>query len=245
MVITYVGYVDKEITVKRSDFYEIKLATSPTSVNETVVTGVYVRPKSNFTGASNSFSAEDIAKVSNSNILNALQSLDPSFQLMENLNLGSNPNVLPDVVLRSGNSLVDLGGSSTVPFDYANGANTPLFILDGFEVPLQRINDLDMNRIAKVDILKDAAATSIYGSRAANGVIVIETVRPKEGKLRFTYIGNISVEAPDLSSYNLLNAREKFDLENKMNAYSFYGWNFRDEQLGFFYNQRLAAIEKG
>lgn len=245
LVITYVGYVDKEITVKRSDFYEIKLATSPTSVNETVVTGVYVRPKSNFTGASNSFSAEDIAKVSNSNILNALQSLDPSFQLMENLNLGSNPNVLPDVVLRSGNSLVDLGGSSTVPFDYANGANTPLFILDGFEVPLQRINDLDMNRIAKVDILKDAAATSIYGSRAANGVIVIETVRPKEGKLRFTYIGNISVEAPDLSSYNLLNAREKFDLENKMNAYSFYGWNFRDEQLGFFYNQRLAAIEKG
>ena len=245
LVITYVGFVEKEIAVKKSDFYEVKLATSPSSVNETVVTGVYVRPKSNFTGASSSFTSEDIARVSNSNVLSALQSLDPSFQLMENLNLGSNPNVLPDVVLRSGNSLVDLGGSSTVPFDYANGANTPLFILDGFEVPLQRINDLDMNRIAKVDILKDAAATSIYGSRAANGVIVIETVRPKEGKLRVSYIGNISAEIPDLSSYNLLNAREKFDLENVINAYSFYDWNFRDEQLGFFYNQRLAAIERG
>ncbi len=245
LVITYVGYVAQEITIKKSDYYEVKLATSPTSVNETVVTGVYVRPKSNFTGASSSFTSEDIARVSNSNVLNALQSLDPSFQLMENLNLGSNPNVLPDVVLRSGNSLVDLGGSSTVPFDYANGANTPLFILDGFEVPLQRINDLDINRIAKVDILKDAAATSIYGSRAANGVIVIETIRPKEGKLRFTYMGNISVEAPDLSSYNLLNAREKFDLENVVNAYSFSGWNFREEDLGFFYNQRLAAIERG
>jgi len=245
LVITYVGFVEKEITVRKSDFYEVKLTTSPNSVNETVVTGVYVRPKSNFTGASSSFTAEDIARVSNSNVLNALQSLDPSFQLMENLNLGSNPNVLPDVVLRSGNSLIDLGGSSAVPFDYANGANTPLFILDGFEVPLQRINDLDMNRIAKVDILKDAAATSIYGSRAANGVVVIETVRPKEGKLRVSYIGNISAEIPDLSSYNLLNAREKFDLENKVNAYSFYGWNFRDEQLGFFYNQRLAAIERG
>lgn len=245
LVITYVGYVDKEINIKNADFFEIKLATSPKSVNETVVTGVYVRPKNNFTGASSSFTAEDISRVSNSNVLSALQSLDPSFQLMENLNLGSNPNVLPDVVLRSGNSLVDLGQSSTVPFDYANGTNVPLFILDGFEVPLQRINDLDMNRIAKVDILKDAAATSIYGSRAANGVIVIETIRPKEGKLRFTYTGNLSVEAPDLSSYNLLNAREKFELENTVNAYSFYNWNFREEQLAFFYNDRLAAIERG
>ncbi|MDA3616528.1 SusC/RagA family TonB-linked outer membrane protein [Polluticaenibacter yanchengensis] len=245
LIISYVGYDNKEIKVNASGNYNIKLVLTASSVNDAVVTGMYVRPKANFTGASMSFSAEEISKVSNSNLLNALQSLDPSFQLTENLNLGSNPNVLANVVLRSGNSLVDLSQTSTVPFDYANGANVPLFILDGFEVPLQRINDLDINRVIRVDILKDAAATSIYGSRAANGVIVIETLRPKPGKLRFTYIGNVNVEAPDLTSYNLLNAREKFDLENKVNAYTFYNWNFREQDLAYFYNARLAAIESG
>lgn len=245
LVISYVGYDNKEVKVNPSGPYNVRLVLNSGSVNDAVVTGMYIRPKANFTGASSSFSAEQISKVSNSNLLNAIQSLDPSFQLTENLNLGSNPNVLPDVVLRSGNSLVDLGQTSTVPFDYANGTNVPLFILDGFEVPLQRINDLDINRVIRVDILKDAAATSIYGSRAANGVIVIETLRPKAGKLRFTYIGNLSVEAPDLTSYNLLNAREKFDLENKVNAYTFYNWNFREQDLAYFYNARLAAIESG
>ncbi len=245
LVVSYIGYTDKELVVKTGQNYEIKLLPQTSTLEEMVVTGVYSRPKANFTGASNSFTAEDLNKVSNSNILTALQSLDPSFQLMENLNLGSNPNILPDVVLRSGNSLVDLSQNSTVPFDYANGPNVPLFILDGFEVSLQRINDLDMNRVIKVDILKDAAATAIYGSRAANGVIVIETMRPKEGRLRFTYVGNLSIEAPDLTSYNLLNAREKFDIENKVNAYTFYNWNFREQELAFFYNSRLAAIESG
>lgn len=245
LIVSYVGYDSKEITVKNNAFIEVKLITSPKSINETVVMGLYSRPKSNFTGASSSFSAQDIEKVSNSNVLNVLSALDPSFQLMESLNFGSDPNALSEVVLRSGNSLADLSNSTEIPFNYGNSPNVPLFILDGFETTLQRIQDLDINRIAKVDILKDAAATSIYGSRAANGVIVIETIRPKEGKLRFTYIGNLSVEAPDLSSYNLLNAREKFALENTVNAYTFYNWNEREEQLSFFYNDRLAAIERG
>jgi TonB-linked SusC/RagA family outer membrane protein len=245
LVISNIGYVDKEIKVTKAGNYEIKLEVSSKSMNDVVVTGLFVRPKANYTGASSSFSGEDLAKVSNDNLLTALKSVDPSFQLPENINLGSNPNALPEVVLRSGNSLVDLSQPNNTPFSYTNGVNTPLFILDGFEVSLQRINDLDMNRITKVDILKDAAATAIYGSRAANGVIVIETIRPKDGKLRFTYNGNLSVETPDLSSYDLLNASEKFAIENKANAYTFYNWNFREQDLAFFYNARLAAIKSG
>jgi TonB-linked SusC/RagA family outer membrane protein len=245
LVISNVGYVDKEVKIQKAGFYEVKLEVSSKSMNDVVVTGVFVRPKANYTGASSSFSGEDLAKVSNNNLLTALKSVDPSFQIPENINLGSNPNALPEVVLRSGNSLVDLSQPNNTPFSYTTGVNTPLFILDGFEVSLQRINDLDMNRITKVDILKDAAATAIYGSRAANGVIVIETIRPKDGKLRFTYNGSLSVEAPDLSSYDLLNAREKFDVENKANAYTFYNWNFREQDLAFYYNARLAAINSG
>lgn len=245
LIVSYIGFENSEIKVKDAGPLEVKLKRSTISMNEMVITGVYSRPKENFTGASSSFTAEEIKKVSNTNIINAIQSLDPSFQLFENLNLGSNPNAMPDVVIRSGNSLVDISQSSTVPFGYTSGPNIPLFILDGFEVSLQRINDLDINRIIKVDILKDAAATAIYGSRAANGIIVIETMRPKNGKLQFTYTGNITIEAPDLTSYDLLNATEKFDIENKANAYTFYDWNFREQELAYFYNERLSAIERG
>lgn len=244
LVFSYVGFADKELVVKDAGSLEVFLETTTQSMNDIVVTGVFARPKANFTGAATSYTAEELSRVTNNNVLTALKSLDPSFQIPENINLGSNPNVLPDAVLRSGNSLVDISQTNTTPFNYANNANTPLFILDGFEVSLQRINDLDMNRITKVDILKDAAATAIYGSRAANGVIVIETIRPKSGKLQVTYTGNLSVETPDLTSYDLLNATEKLELENAAGVYK-YSWNFREQDLAFYYNARLAEVKRG
>lgn len=73
--------------------------------------------------------------------------------------------------------------------EYAVDPNQPLFILDGFEVPLQTVVDLNMERVASVTILKDAASTAIYGSKAANGVVVIETKRPQAGQLRLSYNG--------------------------------------------------------
>jgi TonB-linked SusC/RagA family outer membrane protein len=79
---------------------------------------------------------------------------------------------------------------------------------------------MDLNRIESVTILKDASAKAIYGSKAANGVIVIETTKVKPGELRINYTGTVNVEAPDLSSYNLTNAREKLDLENQLGAYA-------------------------
>jgi TonB-linked SusC/RagA family outer membrane protein len=130
-------------------------------------------------------------------------------------------------------------------FGYTNkNVNVPLFILDGFEVSLQRVNDLDVNRIAKVSILKDASATSIYGSRAANGVVVIETLAPKNGKLRLTYNGSLNIEAPDLRDYDLLNAREKLDLELKGGIYKAFN-NAAQESLNVLYNARLAEVERG
>jgi len=245
LTISSVGYESKQIIVKDGDNITIRLATTSVSIKEIVVTGIYNRPKANFTGASSSFTAEDLSKVTNSSVLTALTVLDPSLQLPENISLGSNPNALPDVVLRNGNSLVDISQASKPnPFNYANAPNTPLFILDGFETTLQRVNDLDMNRIVKVDILKDAAATAIYGSRAANGVIVIETLRPQSGKLRVTYNGNLEVETPDLGGYSLLNAKEKLDLEKKVGVYD-DTFNYIEEQLAYYYKSRTEAIQKG
>ena len=97
--------------------------------------------------------------------------------------------------------------------------NQPLFILDGFESTLAAINDLDINRVASITILKDAASTAIYGSKAANGVIVVETVKPEAGKLQVSYTGNMNLSIPDLSSYNLMNAREKLEFERLAGRY--------------------------
>ena len=85
--------------------------------------------------------------------------------------------------------------------------------MDGYEVKIDKVYDFDPNRIANITILKDAAATALYGSRAANGVIVIETVAPQPGKLRVSYdfMGELTV--PDISGYNLMNASEKLEAE--------------------------------
>lgn len=244
LLISYIGYETQEITVTKP-VLEVRLQESAQSLKGVVVTGIFSQNKSTFTGAARTFNAQELSKVSNNNVLSALKSLDPSFQLPENLNMGSNPNVLPDVVLRGGNTLVDISQATVNnPFNYQPAPNSPLFILDGFETTLQRINDLDMNRIASVTILKDAGATAIYGSRGANGVIVIEMIRPVDGQLRVSYNANMSVEAPDLSGYDLLNAREKFELEDRSRTF-YDNFNFRQDQMDYYRQSRLLAVQQG
>ena len=119
--------------------------------------------------------------VGNKNILESLRTLDPAFNIIENNQYGSDPNRLPDIEIR--------GKSSIVGFkeQFGQDPNQPLFILDGFETTLATIMDLSLDRVASVTILKDAASTAIYGSKAANGVVVVETKSPERGRLRLSY----------------------------------------------------------
>ena len=133
---------------------------------------------------------------------------------IENLSAGSNPNAMPDFQMRGSSTI------SNVQSEYASNANQPLFILDGFETTLTRIMDLDMNQVESVTTLKDATAKAIYGSKGANGVVVIETKRPEAGTMRITYTGDLNIEAPDLSSYDLCNAAEKLEVERLAGLYS-------------------------
>ncbi|MBV7531401.1 SusC/RagA family TonB-linked outer membrane protein [Chitinophaga sp. sic0106] len=245
--VRYVGYDSQEIQIRNAGPVNIRLSASTKSLNAVIVTGLYSRPAENFTGAAASFTKEDLNKVTGNGVMNALRALDPSFQIPDNLLNGSNPNTLPDVTIRGGNSLGGLNGTTDASqtFNYTNKPNTPLFIMDGFEVNLQRVADLDLNRIAKVTILKDAAATAIYGSRAANGVVVIETIRPREGRLRVSYTGSLIVETPDLKGYDLLNASEKLELEKQGGIYNGYGVPVRQEQQDFRYNYRKELVAKG
>lgn len=245
LVFAMMGYETQEIKVDGKTRVNVVMHNTTREVEEVVVTGLFERPKSMYTGAARSFNQEELQQVAGNNVLTALKSLDPSFQIPENINLGSNPNALPEITLRGGNSLVDPSSSTASPFNYQSAPNTPLFILDGFEVSLTRINDLDLTRVKSVDLLKDATATAIYGSRAANGVVVIETIRPQAGKLRVLYTGNMSIESVDLSDYDLLNASEKLDIERRTGVYKFYGNVAREQDLAYYYNHRLSEVERG
>ena len=109
----------------------------------------------------------------------------------------------------TGNGLKDVANaikSAGEPINTNTDLNTPLIIMDGFEISLTRMMDLNDDEVESITLLKDGSATAIYGSRGANGVIVIKRKAPKAGKLKLTYTGNLNIEAPDLSDYHLLNA---------------------------------------
>lgn len=207
-------------------------------LSDVVVTGLFDYKSSTFTGSTSSYTQEELKMVGNSNVLKIIQSLDPSFIVdMNNIN-GSNPNYMSDITIRGNASFGGLQG------EYSGNPNAPLFILDGFEATQQQIFDLDMNRVKSVTILKDGAAKAIYGSKASNGVIVVETILPEAGQLRITYTGDINVEAPDLTSYNLCDASEKLQVEQNAGRYtstSPYYQALLDEQ----YNNIAANIARG
>lgn len=212
--VSYIGYVSKTVTLTNKASYEITLTSNSQAIGEVVVNGAFTRKANTFTGAVTTLKAEDLQRVGNTNVLQSLKNLDPSFLQIENLAMGSNPNALPDFQLRGSSTIASVQG------EYASSANQPLFILDGFETELTKILDLDMNQVESVTTLKDATAKSIYGAKAANGVIVIETKRPESGRMRVSYTGSMSLEVPDLTSYDLTNAAEKLEVERRAGLFS-------------------------
>lgn len=207
---------------------------------EVVVNGIYQRPVANYTGAARSFTAAQLQQANPTSVLSALRSLDASFQMPSDISFGSDPNHLPQMQLRGANGV----SNANLTSQYGYISNPPLFILDGFEVTLEKIFDLDMGRVKKATLLKDAAATSIYGSRAANGVVVIETVQPMPGKMRLNLGSVFGVTAPDLTSYHLLNASQKLQLEQYAGIYH-STTPATQQALNELYAQRLAEVQRG
>ena len=225
-----VDYKDKPLTIRMQD--------DAHTVDEVVVTGLFNYKASSFTGSAKTFTKDQLQSVGNQNIIKSLSNLDPSFILEDNNLNGSNPNAFNDITIRGNASFSGLQG------EYDGNPNEPLFILDGFETTSQAIFDLDMNRVASVTILKDAAAKAIYGSKASNGVVVVETIAPEPGRLRLTYTGDLDITAPDLTSYDLCNAAEKLQVE--LNAGRYTGSSPRYQQeLREQYNAIRANIARG
>lgn len=238
LVFSMVGMKDREEVIGKRTQIDVVLEEAVSELEDVVVTGYYTRAKNSFTGAARTITAEELQMGGNQNILTALQNIDPSFMKIENNLAGSNPNVVPEFQIRGAGSIAGMKG------EYGGNPNTPVFIVDGFETTAEKVYDMDPYRVASITLLKDAAATAIYGSRASNGVVVITTNAPASGKMQVSYNADASFYIADLSDYNVCNAEEKLAIEKAAGMYTSAAVNSQ-LTLNKWYNEKLANIKRG
>ena len=167
--VSYIGYLTKQMRLRGENVVDITLAEDNTTLNDLVVVGYGTQKKKLVTGATVQVKGEEIAKLNTTNALEAMASSSPGVQITQ---ASSQPGKGFKVSIRG------LG---------TTGGADPLYVIDG--VAGGNIDGINPNDIESIDVLKDAASAAIYGSRAANGVILVTTKQGKEGKVELTYNG--------------------------------------------------------
>lgn len=248
LVFSYIGMTPQEIRVTPGNnenilLNAVTLVEDQAQIAEVVVTGIFQKARESYTGSVTTVSKEKLQMHKGQNLLQTLRSIDASLNIPMNNSLGSNPNAVPQMTIR---------GSSSLPMSVEEfneqtkqSVNTPLIILDGFEISLTKLMDYNDEVIESINILKDASATAIYGSRGANGVIVVQTKKPMPGKLRVTAQMGLNLEVPDLSSYDLLNAADKLELERIVGLYKKAGAPGATAEYEERYYSRLKDVLSG
>lgn len=234
LVVSYIGMVNFSIPLDDRSFYPIAMTDDETTLEGVVVTGLFNKNKESFTGSSQSFTGEELKTISPTNVIEALSMLTPGLVTVTRNSEGSNPNRLPELLLRGVTSFTNVDQS----------VNQPLVVRDGTIVSIQDLYDMDINEIESVTVLKDAAAAALYGAKAANGVIVITRKRIAEGQMRVTYNLIGSVQMPDFSDYNLLNPMQKLEYERLAGLYTSTD-PLAQYQLDSAYNARYKLIRTG
>lgn len=231
LVFSFIGMEKQEVVYTGQKTLNVVLKEEMAEMDEVVVNGFFIRKKQSFTGAARTLSSQEILQIAPNNILQTLATLDPALNIQQNNEAGSNPNVVPDLVIRSTTSLAT---------NNEVGLNAPLIVIDGVEQDLAALYDLDINDIERIDILKDASATALYGENAANGVIVIERKRVSQSPVRIRYTFTPQVSFADLSSYDVCNASQKLELERLAGLYT-----STTGSLDQNYYDKLALISSG
>ena len=204
--VTFMGYKAKAVTLRGGTPLRIDLEPDNQTIESVVVTGFTKKDKKSYTGAQTTIKSEQLLSVGTKNLLQGLEAFVPGLQVVQQNNLGSDPNARPELNLR---------GRAT----FSGAANLPLFVVDGAIVDVEYIYDMDMNTIESVTVLKDASASALYGAKAAAGVIVITTKPISEGAIRVNYSGTLRLSMPDLSDYHLLTPQQKLQYEDLAGLY--------------------------
>ncbi|MEJ2880157.1 SusC/RagA family TonB-linked outer membrane protein [Pedobacter sp. GR22-6] len=242
LIFSKVGYKTVEVSIGPNSDYNVAMDEDQQTLKDIVITGTgIVKKAGTFSGAATTITGSELKAMNTNNIFAGISALDPSFRILQDNIAGGNINTLPNIQIRGQNQLPNLGSN----FNLDVNPNLPLFVLDGFEVSLDRVFNLDMNMVESVTLLKDASSTSIYGSRGANGVMVVTTITPKPGKLIVSLTHDFRLNTPVLSGYDMLNSEEKLDFERRAGLYS-SGANGRlmllDDQL---YKLRSDYVARG
>jgi TonB-dependent starch-binding outer membrane protein SusC len=195
LVISYVGFDNQEININDNTPLSISMTTQGKALNEVVVVGYGSQRKRDVTGAVTSISSSTLKEVPAPNLLNQLKGRAAGVSIVSN---GSTPGAQGQIRIRGNRTLSTSSGAS----DALDG---PLVVVDG--IPFGGLNDINPDDIANLEILKDASATAIYGSRGAGGVILVTTKRGKIGKPILSYDGYHGVTSV-MDNYNVMNGQE-------------------------------------
>lgn len=202
LVFTFIGYAPQEIPVGNRSIIDVSLLPDIQTLQEIVVVGYGTVKKSDLTGSVASVSSEDINRIPTNNLVAALQGQVPGVNIQQR---SGNPGRNPSIRIRGANSL-------------SRGANDPLYVVDG--MILSGIGtDINMNDVQSIEVLKDASSTAIYGSRGANGVIIVTTKRGSSGKPVVAYDGFTGVQSI-IKELDFLNADEfkEYHIQSRQNA---------------------------
>lgn len=231
LVYSFVGMKTQELVVSGSSNLNVTLKDDE-QIEEVVVNGFYSQSKKTFTGAATTIKGEELIAISPTNLISGIAAMTPGMVIVQNNAQGSNPNTVPSLLIRGANSLITN--------ESEEGVNNPLIVLDGVEITMEELYDLDLFDIERVDVLKDASATILYGEKGANGVIVVERKRIEDAKVRLSYNFIPEFSIPDLSSFNLTNAQQKLELERLAGLY-----NTNDGSMDQAYSYKLQNVRRG
>ncbi len=210
LVFSFVGYNPKEVTVGNQTAMDVSLELDNRQLNEVVVVGYGTVKKSDLTGSLASVKSKEINAFPATNVLQALSGRAPGVQVTQNTGA---PGGAVSVRIRGTNSV--------------QGSNEPLYVVDGFPTSGSNPTILNNSDIESIEILKDASATAIYGSRGANGVVLITTKQGKAGKTQVDYEG----------SYSIQTLRKKLDLMNAKEYATFYNEQAVNDKVAPYFTQ--------
>lgn len=175
LVISFVGYTTVSLPVKGKTSFTVTLEEDTEMLDEVVVVGYGTMRKSDVTGALTRVTSETIEERPVQNVLQAMQGKAAGVEISTN----SRPGELGEVRIRGSRSI--------------DNSNDPLYVVDGIPLNAGSIGDINPNDIESMEVLKDASATAIYGSRAANGVVLVTTKKGTKGKASISYNGTITL----------------------------------------------------
>lgn len=224
--ISYIGYITQEISLGNKDYLDVLLKEDSQSLDEIVVIGYGTAKRKDFTGSVSSVKLEN-SPISLSTNTNALESLKGN---VTGLDIGATNTVggTPSMQIRGQNSI--------------SGSNDPLVVVDGV-IFMGNINDINPNDIASYDVLKDATSAAAYGSRSANGVIIITTKKGKKGKPVIHFNAKGSMQSWHLKP-ELMNGQQWLDATAAANGYSDYSFLVPQEELNLNSGKEINWLDE-